>query len=67
MFIFSIFSCAHRSWRSGLKFALYQLEWAGDGVRAEVVGLIQQHGGQISSSLRETGITHIVCNSAVYK
>jgi hypothetical protein len=58
---------AKRSCRPGLKFALYQLQWAGDTVLADVTDLIQQNGGAVSASLRETGVTHIICNGAVYR
>jgi hypothetical protein len=64
---FANFFRTKRSRRSGLKFALYQLQWAGDTVLADVTDLIQQNGGAVSASLRETGVTHIICNGAVYR
>ncbi len=52
---------------TGLKFALHQLQWAVDGAHAEAVELIEGNGGQVAQSLRESGVTHIVCSGAVYR
>jgi hypothetical protein len=50
-----------------MKFALHQLHWAADGLLAEITDLIQQHGGSVLASFRDTGVTHIVCSGAVYR
>ena len=60
--------CWYHSSLPGLKFALYQLQWgSGENAHTQVANLIRQNGGEVSASLRESGVTHIICNSAVYR
>lgn len=67
-FAFQLSFCWYYSSLPGLKFALYQLQWgSGDSAHTQVANLIRQNGGQVSASLRESGVTHIICNSAVYR
>ena len=63
----SILPAAHASCQIGMKFTLHQLQWAGDGVHAEAVELIERNGGQVAASLRDSGVTHVICSGAVYR